>query len=126
MNIMDPSSIPEDYRLYGLNPYNPMADRNVIRDIYPTINTNRAIRAGEELLDNYLSFGGESDFKDNVLELREDCSGGLGTVEQYQTNITAAVHQQAQVVRGGEAVAKPDWMTTAPYPRPIGSFLNPK
>ena len=42
----------------------------------------KAIQAGNELLDNYLPFAGEGEFKTNVVGLRKLCSGAMGLVEQ--------------------------------------------
>jgi hypothetical protein len=62
-------------------------DPNSYRD-YPSSLTNciagRDIRAGEELLDNYISFAGEEHFVDGVLDLRRECTGEAGNVEKYQ------------------------------------------
>ena len=47
----------------------------------------RDIEAGEELLDNYLVFGGSEDvdFWDKTLqELKDLCSGGTGTITEYE------------------------------------------
>jgi hypothetical protein len=83
LNIDEDGEIPEDYQLYGAAPYNPHRDRNLRRDQYLSQNS-KPVKAGEELLDNYLSFGGEQYFMDTMQNLRKECSGGLGVVEEYQ------------------------------------------
>jgi hypothetical protein len=61
--------------------------RELIRPLYlaGTSLDAKLIRAGEELYDNYMSFGGDLFFREMVETLREECSGSLGMVEQYQT-----------------------------------------
>lgn len=47
----------------------------------------RDIEAGEELLDNYLVFGGGEDvhtWDDNLKELKNMCMGGAGSVLEYE------------------------------------------
>lgn len=44
----------------------------------------RDIQAGEELLDNYLTYGGVDFWEVNVLGLQEVCSGGIGLVSLYE------------------------------------------
>jgi hypothetical protein len=49
----------------------------------------RDIEAGEELLDNYLVFGGGDDIRDweeNLQELKNLCSGGTGFVTRYEAD----------------------------------------
>ena len=49
--------------------------------------TLRDIQPGEELLDNYLAFGGGVDLNDwenNLLELKTMCSGGKGKIHMYE------------------------------------------
>ena len=48
----------------------------------------KEIKAGNEVLDNYLPMGEEEAFKTTALELRKECSNVLGLVEQYQKNAT--------------------------------------
>ena len=46
----------------------------------------RDIEAGEELLDNYLVFGGDEDanWESNLQELKKLCSGGTGRITEYE------------------------------------------
>jgi hypothetical protein len=84
LNIDEDGEIPEDYLVYGLlAPYNPHRSRNLWRDLFLSQNS-KPVKAGEELLDNYVSFGGEEYFMHTMLDLRKECSGGLGVVEEYQ------------------------------------------
>lgn len=68
--------------------YNPYSDRN-----YPDWgcdDTTRALRdidAGEEVLDNYLVFGGSEsgeEWEEVLIELKRMCSGGVGAITQYE------------------------------------------
>ncbi|KAG7341710.1 hypothetical protein IV203_023663 [Nitzschia inconspicua] len=64
-------------------PYVPHFDRDQVK--FDTMTqTFRPINAGEEIYDNYMSFGGESHFRQMVETLRQECSGSFGMVEQYQ------------------------------------------
>mmetsp|Transcript_23799 Transcript_23799/g.52037 ORF Transcript_23799/g.52037 Transcript_23799/m.52037 type:complete len:321 (-) Transcript_23799:1553-2515(-) len=63
--------------------YNPAHERGVGRSRH-TVAVYEPIRRGQELFDNYLEFGGETYFDENILELKSDCSGGAGMVEQAQ------------------------------------------
>jgi hypothetical protein len=83
LNIED-GVIPEDYLVYGGLPYNPMADRNVCHG-EGTVTTSKAVKAGEELLDNYMSYGGEQGFSKFVVEMRKQCAGDVGEIEEYQS-----------------------------------------
>jgi hypothetical protein len=49
--------------------------------------TSKPISAGEELYDNYLSFGGDDYFEEMIIDLRRECSGEPGIVEQYQRGL---------------------------------------
>jgi hypothetical protein len=84
LNIDKDGEIPEDYQFYGMAPYNPHRDRNLRRDQYLSL-ISKPVKAGEELLENYLSFGGVEYFMESMLLLRKECSGGLGVVEEYQS-----------------------------------------
>jgi hypothetical protein len=92
--------IPEQYQSNMKQTYDPHSCRD-----YPSSLTNciagRDIRAGEELLDNYIFFGGKEHFVQMVLDLRRECSGEAGNVEKYQhgkyeienTTATTTAHQ---------------------------------
>jgi hypothetical protein len=83
LNIDEDGEIPEDYLLYGLAPYNPHRYHNLGRDQCLSRNS-KPVKAGEELLDNCVSFGGEEYFMHTMLGLRKECSGGLGVVKEHQ------------------------------------------
>jgi hypothetical protein len=68
-------------------PYVPHFDRDHVK-AETMCRSSRRIHAGEELYDNYLSFGGDSQFKEMVQMLRQECSGSFGMVEQYQKGET--------------------------------------
>jgi hypothetical protein len=89
-NLDEP--IPKEYSSsHGV--YNPAVDRTLHIDEFAIINS-KEVKAGSEVLDNYLSMGGEMEFKTYALELRQECSGVLGLVEEYQKNAT--MHRERQ------------------------------
>ena len=49
--------------------------------------SNKFIAAGQEILDNYLTFAGTDgvQFWDNVQSLRQECSGVAGFIEAWET-----------------------------------------
>jgi SET domain len=77
--------IPEVYRTKIEVPYAPHFDRDQVKQETMS-RAFRPIRAGEELYDNYMSFGGDTYFREMVEMLRQECSGSSGMVEQYQKN----------------------------------------
>ena len=70
------------------DPYNPYHERQFLSiDIASSLVALRDIRAGEELLDNYVIFGGgfdQEDFDANLADLQNICSGGDGLVTSYE------------------------------------------
>jgi len=71
----------------GNDVYNPFDERHFPNWECSKFITLRDIDAGEELLDNYLAFGGGEDTKDwenNLRELKSVCSGGTGKVVMYE------------------------------------------
>ena len=76
--------IPEEYYINMNYTYDPNAYRDYPKSLTSCV-AAREIVAGEELLDNYIAFGGEEHFEEMVLELRDQCSGqDVGGVEKYQ------------------------------------------
>jgi hypothetical protein len=80
--------------VYERGLYNPFLDR-----IYPCPgcdgNTRalRDIREGEEVLDNYLVFGGIQsgvDWESNLQELKSMCAGGIGSIMAYEEALAPA------------------------------------
>ena len=65
--------------------YNPVVDRHLRHEADQSI---RDIKAGEEILDNYLAFtGAEEYWADAVQDLRDQCSGaGVGLVTEYENS----------------------------------------
>lgn len=63
-----------------LRPYNPaLAHENDGTIIF------RDVKRGEEILGNYLTYIEDAKaWRDDVQELRDDCSGEMGAVERYQ------------------------------------------
>jgi hypothetical protein len=81
LSLPPPSDFFDDKRRVSV--YHPLYDRSIPFD--ETIaHAHKDIRAGEELFDNYLSFGGESQFAQQVMALREQCGGVPGEVERFQ------------------------------------------
>ncbi|KAL3905953.1 MAG: hypothetical protein SGILL_009470, partial [Bacillariaceae sp.] len=75
--------VPDDFKTTVDIAYLPHFDRDQVK--HETLSrAGRWIHAGEELFDNYMSFGGDEYFVDMVEQLRQECSGMLGMVEQYQ------------------------------------------
>ena len=67
--------------------YNPYNERRYFSLDHNGMKALRDISAGEEMLDNYLIFGGghdQEDFDDNLDELQRMCSGGNGIVSDYE------------------------------------------
>lgn len=64
--------------------FNPVVDRHLP---YQGDQSIRFIKAGEEILDNYLAFtGNREDWANDVTNLRKQCSGeGIGEVTSYET-----------------------------------------
>ena len=50
---------------------------------------NRDINIGEEMLDNYIGYGGDLEFDKNLQELRTLCSGDIGLVSRYEQQISS-------------------------------------
>ena len=75
----DLDHMPEEY-LLTLDPYNPaLAHEGDGTIIY------RNVKRGEEILGNYLTYIEDAEaWRDDVQELRDDCSGVMGSVERYQ------------------------------------------
>lgn len=42
------------------------------------------VQAGEEIFDNYATFGGDEFWEDNENEINTICSGGFGLVSEYE------------------------------------------
>jgi len=82
---------------FGRNPSEVYDDGNDIYDPYEERHfpmwecgkfvALRDIQVGEEILDNYMVFGGSEDIEDwekNLRELKAMCSGNLGRVAAYE------------------------------------------
>lgn len=65
--------------------YNPRVERHTLEEQWIT-STCKSVKAGEELLENYLSFGGVEHFKEQVMVLRDQCLGALGEIELFQAS----------------------------------------
>ncbi len=75
---------PDDFFTVRRPVYDPLAERDVFYE--QTVSSAQIdIGAGEELFDNYLSFGGATYFKEEVQALRDQCSGIAGEVEEFQS-----------------------------------------
>ncbi|KAL3906804.1 MAG: hypothetical protein SGILL_009125, partial [Bacillariaceae sp.] len=78
-------AIPKEMRTEVIEVYNPNVDRSTMKYATNCV-AGKNITKGEELYDNYMNYGGDEFFAEMVLSLRNECSGGLGLVEQYQSN----------------------------------------
>ena len=69
----------------GTSTFNPVVDRHLHFNVDWAI---RDIKAGEEILDNYLSFIGSKEYwAADVEQLRKECSGeAVGEVTEYETS----------------------------------------
>jgi hypothetical protein len=65
-------------------PYHPYNERHYPSWFCPSFKALRDIKAGEELLDNYMVMAGPSELYDFVSELQSMCSGGIGSVTRYE------------------------------------------
>lgn len=83
---IDPDApIPEELRTSISDPYNPVFDRDHEKQL-TSVSSSKDIAKGDELYDDYMSFGGDEAFKENILTLRRECSGVPGMVERYQSS----------------------------------------
>jgi hypothetical protein len=71
--------------------YNPAADRNLHMQFVGPEKLLRDVKAGDEILDNYLAMvGHETDWKGDVLHIRAQCNGeGVGDVTEYEERRSA-------------------------------------
>ena len=77
--------------------YNPLHERNYFTFDQEGMRSIKDIEAGEELLDNYLIFGGchdQKDFEENLMELKNMCSGVPGAVSSYEFKNNSAEELQ--------------------------------
>lgn len=83
---IDTSRAPEDVNGYVPSRYHPVVDRHMNMLLYGGDFALRDIKAGEEILNNYLDFSGDtSDWKKEVVALRAQCSGeDVGIVKNYE------------------------------------------
>jgi hypothetical protein len=67
-----------------LDGFYPFAERHFPLWFCDEFKALHDIERGEELFDNYLVFGGEEGWDENLIELQEICSGKIGLVAQYE------------------------------------------
>jgi hypothetical protein len=75
---VDPLHMPEFFKDMGLrrSAYNPVMERNIRGIMCSDQKALRDIKAGEEILDNYLEFvGSEDDWEGDIRSLRNQCTG---------------------------------------------------
>lgn len=72
----------------GTTTFNPVVDRHLR---YQADHSLRDIKAGEEVLDNYLAFVGiAEDWKNDVQQMRKVCAGQeVGEVTSYETDASS-------------------------------------
>jgi hypothetical protein len=78
--------VPKELQWKNPMKYNPYHDRDYMKDATSS-RSGKFIGRDEELLDNYMSFGGDEYFMEMIEDLRVECSGGSGVVEQYQQGL---------------------------------------
>jgi hypothetical protein len=77
--------IPDELSQSVSEPYNPFFDRDYVKHL-TACSASTDIAKGDELYDNYMTFGGDEHFKEMILTLRKECSGLPGMVERYQNS----------------------------------------
>jgi len=88
---LKPGQGPEGVYMTRLGAYDPYSERHYPRwEGHATCEQLRAlrdIRAGEEILCNYLTMGGEDEFEwdQNIKELKRMCSGQVTGVAAYES-----------------------------------------
>jgi hypothetical protein len=67
-------------------PYHPYEERHFPAWQCSSFKALHDIKAGEEILDNYMVMGGQdgTDMYGFIAELKSMCSGGIGSVTQYE------------------------------------------
>jgi hypothetical protein len=94
---MEPESpgftIPDDFKQFSAGEYSPHRDRSYLGSIN-IAQVEHPILKGEELFDNYIGFGGDAGFVEQVIELKRDCLGALGTVEMHQLHLQKKKNQK--------------------------------
>jgi len=76
--------IPDMLLSFSVGEYSPHRDRKYSGTVTTSQVEHPPILKGQELFDNYISFGGDEEFAEQVNELKQECSGALGTVEKHQ------------------------------------------
>jgi len=66
--------------------YNPFLERHFPQYECGKFRALRDIEAGEEIYDNYLTFGGDDleEWEENLRDLKTVCSGGTGKIYNYE------------------------------------------
>jgi hypothetical protein len=75
--------------------YDPIEERRITMHQIAVMN-HIPLNKGDELFDNYLVYGGTKYLDNNVRDLRDECSGAFGLVEQYQQYAGAAVDKEVE------------------------------
>ena len=70
---------------HDFDAYHPLQERDMTK-LQWIAKTHKDIPAGSELLENYMALSGALDFfVDNVKQLRRECAGLAGAIEEYET-----------------------------------------
>jgi hypothetical protein len=73
--------------------YNPFIDRNLFLIMHVNEVTLKDVKAGDELLDNYLSYLSEENWASGVTDYRAQCAlQGVGEITRYQQHKVAHDH----------------------------------
>ena len=105
IDTSDPStfSIPEDFKVFNGGEYSPHKDRTYFSTITTTQVEHAPILKGNELFDNYMGFGGDHGFLEQIEDLKRDCTGALGTVERHQLMLKKAKSREASGSGGSDS-----------------------
>ncbi|GKY96752.1 hypothetical protein MPSEU_000634600 [Mayamaea pseudoterrestris] len=82
----DPAKPPDDFEDSPFESafYNPFVDRNIFLNMNGADTTVRDVEAGEELLDNYLRYLHEDNWRWGVESFRRQCEGQAGVITDYE------------------------------------------
>ena len=86
---MDLSSeeIPPDHDCTAI-PYSPIQERHLRQMLSSGDVALREIKAGEEILVNYVTYANPEEWTEEIKKLRDQCAGGaVGEVSEYESGV---------------------------------------
>ena len=79
--------IPDDHDCTTI-PYSPIQERHLRQMLSSGDVALREIKAGEEILVNYVSFANPDEWTEEVKRLRDQCAGNaIGEVSEYESRV---------------------------------------